>query len=393
MDGTLALVGGLDGFGIRIPVDGPGHRAQRGVATGLYISARFGPGPRDGLMTGLNRVTGRSIRLVRTAIEVAVVVTGFLLGGSLGAGTVLYALAIGPLAQLFLRVFELPAARHGHRHPRASRRTPTPLPPLHPGRPYCRSETEPPPLSGSPQTPIAFAHRGGAADGVENTAAAFRRAAAAGYRYFETDVHTTADGRLVAFHDPTLDRVTDAHGQDLRTAVGARCAGPGWAGAEPLPLFEELLEEFPRPARTWTSRRNRRMEPLPGADPTDRPPGTRILRRLVFGEPVAPRAPPRRARASATSYGVRGCPGAAAALTYGMPGGAALEAQSARDPERQGGIPGGGRPLRPHRARAPAPGARLLDGQPNPDGWRPSLDLGVDGHHDPGCTSRRCVRC
>ncbi|MET9978575.1 YitT family protein [Streptomyces microflavus] len=108
MDGTLALVGGLDGLGIRIPVMVLGI-VLNGVATGLYISARFGPGPRDGLMTGLNRVTGRSIRLVRTAIEVAVVVTGFLLGGSLGAGTVLYALAIGPLAQLFLRVFELPA--------------------------------------------------------------------------------------------------------------------------------------------------------------------------------------------------------------------------------------------------------------------------------------------
>jgi len=108
MDGTLALVGDLDGFGIRVPVMVLGV-VLNGVATGLYISARFGPGPRDGLMTGLNRVTGRSVRLVRTAIEVAVVVTGFLLGGSLGAGTVLYALAIGPLAQLFLRVFELPA--------------------------------------------------------------------------------------------------------------------------------------------------------------------------------------------------------------------------------------------------------------------------------------------
>ncbi|WP_411083610.1 YczE/YyaS/YitT family protein [Streptomyces sp. cmx-18-6] len=112
MDGTLALVGDVDGFGLRIPVMVLGI-VLNGVATGLYIAARFGPGPRDGLMTGLNRVTGRSIRLVRTAIEVAVVVTGFLLGGSLGAGTVLYALAIGPLAQLFLRMFELPKAPAG----------------------------------------------------------------------------------------------------------------------------------------------------------------------------------------------------------------------------------------------------------------------------------------
>ncbi|MGF1343500.1 YczE/YyaS/YitT family protein [Streptomyces flavovirens] len=108
MDGTLALVPDVRGLAARIAVLLAGI-ALNGVATGLYISARFGPGPRDGLMTGLHRLTGRSIRLVRTAIEVAVVATGFLLGGSLGAGTVLYALAIGPLAQFFLRVFALPA--------------------------------------------------------------------------------------------------------------------------------------------------------------------------------------------------------------------------------------------------------------------------------------------
>ncbi|MEU0274710.1 hypothetical protein [Streptomyces sp. NPDC006307] len=84
-----------------------------GVATGLYIAARLGPGPRDGLMTGLHRRTGRSIRLVRTAIEAGVVLAGFLLGGSVGVGTVAYALAIGPLAQLFLRVFAVPAAPGG----------------------------------------------------------------------------------------------------------------------------------------------------------------------------------------------------------------------------------------------------------------------------------------
>ncbi|MFF2920936.1 glycerophosphodiester phosphodiesterase family protein [Streptomyces celluloflavus] len=93
--------------------------------------------------------------------------------------------------------------------------------------------------------PLPFAHRGGAADGLENTAAAFRRAVALGYRYLETDVHTTSDGRLVAFHDATLDRATDARGEigalPWRTVRRARVAG-----REPLPLFEELLEEFPR---------------------------------------------------------------------------------------------------------------------------------------------------
>ncbi|MFI1468183.1 YitT family protein [Streptomyces wuyuanensis] len=108
MDGTLAVVPDVHGLGAQIPLMAAGI-VLNGAATGLYISARFGPGPRDGLMTGLHRLTGRSIRLVRTAIEVAVVATGFLLGGTVGAGTVVYALSIGPLAQLFLRVFAIPS--------------------------------------------------------------------------------------------------------------------------------------------------------------------------------------------------------------------------------------------------------------------------------------------
>ncbi len=76
-----------------------------GVATGMYITAGFGPGPRDGLMTGIARRTPLSIRLSRTLVEVTVLVTGWLLGGTVGVGTVLFAVAIGPLAQLFLRLF------------------------------------------------------------------------------------------------------------------------------------------------------------------------------------------------------------------------------------------------------------------------------------------------
>jgi len=79
-----------------------------GVATGMYISAGLGPGPRDGLMTGLARVSGKSIRLTRTCLELTVLATGFLLGGTVGVGTVLYALMIGPLAQFFLTVFRIP---------------------------------------------------------------------------------------------------------------------------------------------------------------------------------------------------------------------------------------------------------------------------------------------
>ena len=76
-----------------------------GAATGLYISAGFGAGPRDGLMTGWSARLGLSIRLTRTFIEASVLLVGWLLGGTIGIGTVLFALFIGPLAQLFLRVF------------------------------------------------------------------------------------------------------------------------------------------------------------------------------------------------------------------------------------------------------------------------------------------------
>lgn len=82
-----------------------------GYATALYIGSQFGRGPRDGLMTGLARVTGRSLRLVRTGIEVCVVAVGFVLGGVLGWATLAFALLIGPLVQAFLprAIVELPA--------------------------------------------------------------------------------------------------------------------------------------------------------------------------------------------------------------------------------------------------------------------------------------------
>ena len=82
-----------------------------GVATGAYIGAGFGPGPRDGLMTGL-APRGHSIRVVRTGIEVTVLVTGWALGGTVGVGTVLYAVSIGPLAHLFVPLFA-----HGRKTP------------------------------------------------------------------------------------------------------------------------------------------------------------------------------------------------------------------------------------------------------------------------------------
>nr|WP_237547060.1 hypothetical protein [Streptomyces sp. SID161] len=112
MDGTLALLPDARSLAVRVPLLLAGI-VLNGMATGLYITARFGPGPRDGLMTGLHRRTGRSVRLMRTGVEVAVVATGFALGGTIGVGTVLYAVSIGPLAQAFLRMFAAPSAPAG----------------------------------------------------------------------------------------------------------------------------------------------------------------------------------------------------------------------------------------------------------------------------------------
>ena len=85
--------------------------ALNAVATAAYIGVHLGPGPRDGLMTGLVRRTGGSVGLVRTGIEVVVVASGWLLGGTLGVATVLYALAIGPLVQLLLGPLSVSLAR------------------------------------------------------------------------------------------------------------------------------------------------------------------------------------------------------------------------------------------------------------------------------------------
>ncbi|WP_441249640.1 membrane protein YczE [Kitasatospora sp. McL0602] len=107
MDLTLGLVATPAGWPSRAALLAVGILLN-GLATGLYIGARLGPGPRDGLMTGLHRRTGRSLRLIRTGIELTVLALGLLLGGSAGVGTVLYALAIGPLAQFFLRWCTVP---------------------------------------------------------------------------------------------------------------------------------------------------------------------------------------------------------------------------------------------------------------------------------------------
>lgn len=103
-DGSLAVLGHPHQLAAEIALM-IGGILLCGLATALYIGAQFGRGPRDGLMTGLCRHTGLSIRLVRTALEVSVVLIGLVLGGALGVGTIAFALAIGPVTQALMPVF------------------------------------------------------------------------------------------------------------------------------------------------------------------------------------------------------------------------------------------------------------------------------------------------
>ena len=100
IDATLVFLHQPGSMGARAGLLAAGV-VLNGIATGLYIGAGLGPGPRDGLMTGL-AVRGHSIGVVRTTIELTVLVVGWLLGGTVGIGTVVYALSIGPLAHFFI---------------------------------------------------------------------------------------------------------------------------------------------------------------------------------------------------------------------------------------------------------------------------------------------------
>ncbi len=103
VDSTLAWLPAPSAMAVRVGFL-VGGVLLNAIATVLYVGAGLGPGPRDGLTTGLVHRTGRSVRLIRTTIEVIVVATGWLLGGNVGVGTLLYALGIGPLIQVVLRL-------------------------------------------------------------------------------------------------------------------------------------------------------------------------------------------------------------------------------------------------------------------------------------------------
>ena len=109
--------------------------------------------------------------------------------------------------------------------------------------------------------PVAFAHRGGSEEYPENSLAAFRHAVSLGYRYLETDVHLTADGEVLAFHDPSLDRVTDRTGR-IADLTAAEIAKARISGTEPIPTLDSLLEEFTNACINIDPKDDRVVEPL-----------------------------------------------------------------------------------------------------------------------------------
>jgi len=109
--------------------------------------------------------------------------------------------------------------------------------------------------------PLAFAHRGGAGDWPENTMPAFEHAVGLGYRYLETDVHATADGVLLAFHDDRLDRVTDRTGE-IAALPFSVVAEARVDGREPIPLLEDLLGAFPDARVNIDPKHDDSVEPL-----------------------------------------------------------------------------------------------------------------------------------
>ncbi|GAA3879723.1 glycerophosphodiester phosphodiesterase [Streptomyces sp. NPDC003631] len=221
--------------------------------------------------------------------------------------------------------------------------------------------------------PIPFAHRGGAADGLENTLAQFRRAVAAGYRYIETDVHATADGKLVAFHDTTLDRVTDGAGriadlpwEDVRQARVA--------GSEPVPLFEDLLEEFPGVRWNVDIKAEPALRPL--LDLIERTDSWDRICVGSFSESRVVRAQRLAGPRLATSYGTRGVLGLRL-RSWGIPAGLRRSAIAAQVPESQSGIPVVDRRfVRAAHARGLQVHVWTIN---EPDRMHRLLDLGVDG--------------
>lgn len=183
--------------------------------------------------------------------------------------------------------------------------------------------------------PIPFAHRGGASEAPENTMPAFEHAVRLGYRYIETDVHLTADGELLAFHDDRLDRVTDQTGVIAElpwSLVRAALVD----GREPIPRFEDLLAAWPEVRVNIDPKHDAAVGPL-----------AEVLRRTgaadrvcvgAFSDKRIARLQTLVGAALCTSMGPRQVARLVAAANH-LPGGASLAAPCAQVPMMQGPVP------------------------------------------------------
>ncbi|MGW5368388.1 glycerophosphodiester phosphodiesterase [Streptomyces sp. NPDC004009] len=221
--------------------------------------------------------------------------------------------------------------------------------------------------------PIAFAHRGGAADGLENTVAQFRRAVELGYRYIETDVHATADGRLAAFHDATLDRVTDGAGR-IAELPWQEVSRARVAGREPVPLFEELLEAFPGVRWNVDVKAEPALRPL--LELIERTDAWDRVCVGSFSEARVLRAQRLAGPRLATSFGTRGVL-SLRLRSWGLPAAVRRSAVAAQVPEAQSGVPVvDQRFVRAAHARGLQVHVWTVN---EPERMHRLLDLGVDG--------------
>ncbi|UXX92506.1 glycerophosphodiester phosphodiesterase [Streptomyces sp. AD2-2] len=221
--------------------------------------------------------------------------------------------------------------------------------------------------------PIPFAHRGGAADGLENTVFQFRRAVELGYRYIETDVHATADGKLVAFHDETLDRVTDGAGR-IADLFWSDVSHARVAGREPVPLFEELLETFPEVRWNVDIKAEPALRPL--LELLERTDSWNRVLVGSFSEKRVVRAQHLAGPRLATSFGTRGVLNLRL-RSWGAPLPVRRSAVAAQVPEEQSGVPVVDRSfVRAAHARGVQVHVWTVN---EADRMHRLLDLGVDG--------------
>ena len=183
--------------------------------------------------------------------------------------------------------------------------------------------------------PLAFAHRGGASEAPENTMPAFEHAVRLGYRYLETDAHVTADGKLIAFHDDRLDRVTDRTGV-IGELPWSEVSRAKVDGREPIPLLEDLLTAWPDVRVNIDPKHDAAAEPLAEA----------IVRTGTVDRVCVAAFSDRRIDKVRSLVGPALCTGMGprqiaqlVAASRGMPGGKRLRSPCAQVPPHQGRLP------------------------------------------------------